>query len=262
MNTLGRILCIVAVCMFLSTSLALSTEKPESITVGYMDFNKPPLWMQDGTGLDLVLVKMAGKQLGIEVNFRAFPWRRCQLMLRYNELDGIIGSSFKQERMKIGKYPFTSDGAVDESVALHMDGYTFYRRKGDPVDYDGNQLIGLTGLVGAHSGASIVDKLKKKGITVQDTAKTTEQNFKMLQARRYQVIVDSGIRADYYLKTHPKLQTMIEKISTPYGHSGRFLIFSHSFYQQYPNIAEQLWSHIRELKDSEEFKKLSQEAWQ
>ncbi len=262
MKNIVKVILISFICFLSFGNFALSVEKPKSITIGYMDFDKPPHWFKkDHIGLDLDLVRMAANQLGIRVTFKVMPWKRCEHMLKINQLDGIFGASFKKKRMKIGKYPFKSDGVVDDSAALHMDGYTFYKRIGDPVDYDGNQFIGLTGQIGTNSGFSIVEKLAKKGIKVHDSAKTTVQNVKMLIAGRHQVIVDSAIRVDYVLKKYPEYGAKVVKIPKPYGRSGRYLLFSLGFYKKHPIVAERLFSAIRELRGSKEFKRLQDKAW-
>ncbi|MCP4110978.1 MAG: amino acid ABC transporter substrate-binding protein [Desulfobacteraceae bacterium] len=261
-NMSKRIFCIVVCCVLLLGGSAHSVEKPASVTIGYMDFDKVPHWRNDGTGLDITLARMACNQLGIDVKFELLPWRRLLKYLKESTLDGALGPSFSKKRLNIAKYPLTSSGEPNESAALHMDGYTFYKRKGDPFDYDGERFINFTGKIGANSGFSIVKKLKKKGIEVEDSAKTTKQNLKKLYRGRLQVVVDSGIRADYHLKNNAELQTKIVKVPTPYGYSGRYLIFSNGFYQQYPKIAEQLWTEIRKIKNSEAFQQLTKEAWQ
>jgi len=73
-------------------------------------------------------------------------------------------------------------------------------------------------------------------------------------------VVDSGIRADHYLRSHPALRSAITKIAIPYEKSGRFLIFSTGFYRQSPKLAEALWSQIRVIRHSKEFKQLTEQA--
>lgn len=262
LNTMTKVFTIFIVLPLALNGFAMADEKPTTLSVGYMDFDKPPYYRQDGTGLDLTLVKMAAERLGIDVTFQVLPWRRCQVLLERNELDGILGASFSSSRQKFAHYPLTPDGKGDDSAALHLDGYTFYKRQGDPFDYDGEQFINLTGAMGTNSGFSIVKTLQSKGITVDDAAKTTERNLKKLAAKRLQVVVDSSIRVDYYLKDHLELREQIVKVPIPYELSGRFLIVSRGFYQQYPEIAEQLWITIREIKESEAFQKMTEEAWQ
>ncbi len=240
--------------------LCLAEENPESMEFCYMDFDKRPYWNVKKEGLDLDLVRKAGEELGVKVIVTPMPWRRCHKNLGSNNISGLIGSSFQKSRMKIGQYPLKPNGELDNSFALHVDGYTFYKLKGDPVYWDGNQLVGLTGRVGANSGFSIVDKLKNKGIKVYDAAKTTAQNFSLMGIGRYQVIVDSGIRADYFIKTTPGLQSKFEKIHKPYDRSGRYLIFSHGFYQKHPIFAEKFWITVKKIRESEEFQETLKNA--
>lgn len=261
-NTMMKIFTVFVVFTLSLSDLAMAGEKPKFLTVGHMDFDKPPYYHRNGTGLDLKLVRMAAERIGIDVTFTALPWRRCQALLEKNKLDGILGASFTETRMKIARYPLTSEGKTDNSAALHLDGYSFYKRLDDPFDYDGERFINLTGLIGANSGFSIVKKLKTRGIAVDDNAKTTERNLKKLVVKRLQVVVDGGIRVDYYLKNHPELLEKIVKVSTPYELSGRFFIVSRGFYQQYPGVAEQLWATIKEIRESEAFQKMTKEAWQ
>jgi polar amino acid transport system substrate-binding protein len=123
MRNCRSILLVLSLCVLtFNGMIAQASEKPTSMEIGYMDFEKVPFWAKNKVGLDLDLIRMAAGKLGIIVNFRSMPWRRCQKLLGTNELQGIIGASYKESRTKIGQYPFKPDGKVDDIAALHMDG--------------------------------------------------------------------------------------------------------------------------------------------
>lgn len=224
---------------------AAPAAEPATLSICYMDFDKPPYWSVSGAGQDLDLVRSISAKLGLKLSLTALPWKRCQLAVDMHNMDGMLGASFAADRLGTMQYPLEANGRPDDTAALHMDGYSFYKKKRDPVHFDGNQLQELSGAVGTNAGFSIVEKLGKRGIQVTDSAKSTLQTLEMLLADRYQVVVDSEIRADYALRSHPELQALIERMEPPVERGGRFLVVSRTYYNQHRALIEKFWQEVR-----------------
>ncbi len=100
--------------------------------------------------------------------------------------------------------------------------------------------------IGANAGYSIVSDLRRRGIEVVEV-KTTEQNFMKLQLGRIAGYAQQDITADLIVESGQYEE--IVKLPIPLATKDYFLMFSHQFMEQHPDIAEQFWTKIGELRD-------------
>ena len=241
-----KFLCIIIV---FTTSFAYG----ESITLKlvYSDIESFPLQMGNGAdianppGIAVEIIERAAEELGINVEFTRLPNKRALIELQYGMADAAFCYSFKDLRLKNGKYPMQG-GKLDGSRRITSISYYLYKKKGSSLDWDGTTFINLQGRLGANSGYSIVEDLRKKGINVQEV-KTTEQNMAMLQLGRISGYVTQNITADYYVESGQYGE--IVRAPIPLVSKDYFLMFSHQFINKHPEISEKLWTKIGEIRD-------------
>jgi polar amino acid transport system substrate-binding protein len=223
-----------------------------AIRLVYSDVESFPIQMGNGEaiadppGIVIELITQAAKELGLNIIIERRPNRRVLTELEDGTADGAFSYSFKEERLTNGQYPM-KDGQLDTSRRLLTISYYIYKMKDSPLDWDGKQFINLDGIIGANAGYSIVDDLRNRGIEVEE-AKTTEQNFEKLRLGRIVGYATQDITADRIVESGEYGE--IVKVPIPLVTKDYFLMFSHQFVEQHPDIAEQLWKKIGELRDT------------
>ena len=242
--------CIILITMALMASFAYS----ESMTLRlvYSDVEAFPFQMGNGEniadppGIAVELIERATEELGLKIEFARRPNIRVLLELQRGMADGAFCYSFKEERVKSGKYPM-HEGQLDSRRRITVISYYLYKKKESSLEWDGTQFINLQGKLGGNAGYSIVADLRKKGIEVEE-AKTTKQNMGKLQKGWIAGYAMQDITADYYVESGQYGE--IVKVPTPLATKDYFLMLSHQFVEQHPDIAEQLWTKIGEIRDS------------
>jgi polar amino acid transport system substrate-binding protein len=70
-------------------------------------------------------------------------------------------------------------------------------------------------------------------------------------AQRIDGVVLQEVTADYYLRTDPKTYQAITKVSPPIKTKAYYLMLSHAFVDQHPDIAETIWDTLKMLRETE-----------
>lgn len=235
----------------LVVALTAAPVQAQRLKLGYSDVENFPYQMANGQapanppGLAVELIREAARDIGLEVQFTRMPAVRLLVATQTGEIDGSFIFSFKEERLAQAVYPM-KDGKPDRSRRITTINYTFYKKAGSPVQWDGKVLSHLTEPVGVNSSFSISDDLKKMGIVVDDSGKSTQQNFGKLRLGRigaYATLEDS---ADAFLARQPSGD--IVKLSPPITSRDYYLVFSRKFHDS-GDLAARLWTRIAELRD-------------
>lgn len=235
-------------CAALWSSGAIAAE---TIRAAYEDKSLPPYYtgtteMIDpvAPGVSVELVQEAAKAAGLEIQFVRMPWVRCLKSLQRGDVDVVFNSSFKEDRLESGVYPMAGN-KPDSARRLATISYALYRLKGSPVAFTGTSVTGLgDGPVGASSGYSIVDDLKRMGVKTEEAADTMT-NFKKLASKRIPAVAAQDVQADTLLTDFPS----IEKTSPLLVSKDYFVMASHQFYNNRREVAERLWAKIAEVRE-------------
>lgn len=235
----------------LIAALYAASAHAESMTMrlGYSDAEAPPYLIRHDTqpsGVAMDIIRQAATDIGINLEFLRMPNRRVMENLKLGEIDGAFMFSFNTERMHNGRYPM-KDGELDEEKRIAVLSYFLYRRKGADLHWDGHRLSGTDLFIGANNGYSIANDLRKMGVAVEE-ARTTEQNFSKLKLGRITAVAHQDLVADLYLEATGMQQ--VEKIYPPLSTKRYFLMLSHGFVAEHPELADRLWTRIGEIRDS------------
>jgi polar amino acid transport system substrate-binding protein len=259
MTTLIRTILLLALL-----GLAAPVQAAESpvIRVVFNTAPNPPIVYGTGTAIDpdkpsliVELLRMVGQRTGIQFDFQRFPWQRGLYLIEYGQADAIFASSFVPERTRFGVYPM-KDGQPDRRRAIHQMAYSLFVRRGAAVGWDGRIISGLRAPVGATPGFAVVDDLKAMGIPLELDA-SPENNLQKLANGRIDAyaelegLADAAIAAD-----QPRFGDII-KLSPPLRSQFYYLMFSKSFYDKFPDVAERVWDAVAEVTASAEYKALA-----
>ena len=198
-------------------------------------------------GIAIEIVKAAVTEAGCTVKLTRLPGQRVLRAVEIGDFDGAIMFSHSQQRAQAMDYP-NKDGIPDSARRLATLRYFLYRRKGDPISWDGTTLKNPSGLpIGINYGFSIGELLGKLG-SKSEEVKTTEQNLGKLRLGRIagyamqEHIADAMIQRLHY-------ENEIEKLPMPLSTKDYFQTFSHVFYLAHPELAEKIWTLIGEKQE-------------
>jgi polar amino acid transport system substrate-binding protein len=201
-------------------------------------------------GTYIELLREVEKRVPIKLKLERYPWERCKAYLKANKVDGI-NSSFKPSRQEIGVFPKGENNSVDINRRITSDNYILYARKGSPIFYDP-----LTGTiknphkgVAAPLGYSIVGELKNKGVDVLENPSGVSSLMKMLAYDRVSGVIAHETQARFVLSRDPELFGSIEATNPPIQKKEYYILISKEFYAQNPELSEQIWDVIGELRD-------------
>jgi polar amino acid transport system substrate-binding protein len=237
--------------MLLALAASGAARAADAIRIAFEDKEQPPYYMGEGTAIDwakpgisVAIVKKAAEDLGFSADFKRQPWKRCLDDLKAGNVDAIFNSSFQKERQEYGVYP--GGGTANSAQRITTIAYSLYRKKGNPVSWDGKAFTNLDGPIGAVAGYSIVGDLKKMSVAVEE-ANSTDVNLKKLLAGRIPGVAAQDVTADQFL-THADFADL-EKVKPPLVTKDYFVMLSRAYVDADPARAAKFWAKIGELRD-------------
>ena len=248
----------IARCFAIISFLIIpSLQAQTNVTLTYEDVDSYPWNLKDGSGIDLILLKMVDEALPeVTFTYAQAPWKRCLANIKTGKVEGCFTASFKEKRKAFGFYPGLHVGAeVNENWRLHASSYSLYVLKDSNIDVDGNLSIkGLKGKVAAPSGYSIGGDLEKAGYTVDATAPKTANNFQKLLLGRVGAVAALTLNGNNILANQEKYSAKIQVIEQPLISKPYYLMLSKQFVSKNKALAEEIWSKIAEIRETKEFK--------
>ncbi|EJT1337529.1 transporter substrate-binding domain-containing protein [Vibrio vulnificus] len=238
-------------CMLLSP-FSPQASPVTTITLAYSDVESFPFQMGNGNlvveppGVSVDVIEQAARLLNIKINYVRVPGKRVLSQIKANQVDGGFIFSYSQERAQYARYPM-KDQQADRTLRIATLDYYFYKLKEQPFTWDGLQLISIGDVpVGAHTGFSITKRLKESNVNILEIG-NTEKLFEMLGKRRLTAIAIQSNIASSYINEH-QLST-VERVSPPISTKDYYLIFSHEFAKENPQLVQKIWEMIGLIRD-------------
>ena len=254
MHTFGKIatlllsVCLCAIC----TSPCAAPLK-----FCYEDVPQHPWTMPDGTGLNFELLNRVEKALGESFVYQPMPWKRCQEEVRDGEMDGIIGAADNAERRKYLMFPALANGGLDTSATLYDDQFNVYLRDGGQGAWDGKKLASPAHPVLVQSGYLVIESmLHDHGIKTFDSIKSAEDGLRFLSEGMIDVAVLQSVEAEYLRREDARFKEKIILSPTPFAVLPLFLAINRASYTREPKRIDAIWSTIRNVRNSAEYRKL------
>jgi polar amino acid transport system substrate-binding protein len=259
-------LCIFVIALlFYSGAVAQksnSNNKPKDngaskkIKICFQDVDWPPYTFGpnsrfNGQGALPELLTYIEQDVDVKFEFFAIPWKRCQKIVALNEMDGALETSFREERLKMGRFPW-KDGGPDATRRTHASTYVLYKAKDsmfELTDSDNNDMAPVAVERGYAGGSD----LKKMGVNVIEVA-TPEAGMNMVISGRTLGFMTLEDVADYIIEKNNYFSEHISKSSKPFKIKNYYLLFSHGFYNDNPKTSEQIWDMIRKYVEAGKMK--------
>ncbi len=253
---MGKKLFLLLMIVLFSYSFAYGVE----LKIAFEDKEQPPYYignssdvMATNPGVAVEMVLMVGDMLDdVQIKLLRMPWKRCTTMLEQNKVDGIFNASYKTSRLMAGWYPTvdkTHEGEVDPSRRITTIAYSLYAMKGKNLGWTGSNFDILKGTVGAPLGYSIVDDLRKKGVSVEE-APSTEMNLKKLVNGRVLAVALQDVTGDSIISSKPEEFGNIEKLSPPLKTKPYYLMLSKNFVSSHPELSQKIWDTIALIRET------------
>ena len=258
------LLLVIHAIFFVSIPIKVSAL---DLILAYEDKEQPPYYMgdtplvlEDMPGVSVEMVKLLADMIeGVDIKLERCPWKRCLHSLKNNTVNGIFNASYKKSRLELGWYPTTNgmrDGPVDESKRLARISYSFYTLKKSAFKWDGHHIKNDERLIiGAPAGYSVVTELREKGMIVAESP-STKSNLKRLILKRVDVVALQDVTADNILSSGDPMFSNVEKKHPPFVTKSYYLMLSHDFVSQHPEVSNKIWATIKVIRETK-FKEIA-----
>lgn len=254
------VLAIACALLLAGTSGFASSQTPHSMVLASTPDSIPAvkangkITTPERPGLRVELLRSAGKQCGVEVEFLAMPWVRALALVKSGRIAGAFSSSFSEERAEYGVYPMANN-KPDPSRAMKGYTYTLYVHTDSPLRWNGKTVTGADRHVIVERGSAAVElalKLDLKPVEV-----TGYQNLvPMLAAKRAPGMI--GIES--YVKTalalRPAWESQIQALSPPLEDKYGYVMFGRAYYTQHQALVECYWNALRDIRSKPTYRRL------
>jgi len=225
-----------------------------SVTLCFERQEVPPWRTLDGGGLNFELLAEVGKRTGVSFDFQSMPWKRCLEQLKSNQVDGAFAVSFNPGRMDLGAYPGGPE--ADPAKRMHIDSYVLVRRRGSRLDWDGKRFQHLDGRIGVQLGYSVADFLRSRHVPVDEGSQRSDELAQKLIAGRLAGAALGG--GDSKRLMRGPLGAQLEVLPAPLVEKPYYLVLSHAFVANRPQLAARLWDAIEQVRTSPAYRKREQ----
>ncbi len=230
---------------------AMGASAKITLHVGVNQQLSPPYIMGDSLqlqplpGIAIEQIRSAAGRCDVALQLDRLPPLRLLNNLKSNLVQGVLMLSYTEERAAFAVYPMRGE-VPDHAQRLTTLSYSFFVNQKSTLTWDGKELHGLQGKVGANLGWSVVKDLERLNIPYE-AALSVENNFAKLNASRIDAYATQRNVGEAFLARNKTLKIRIlepEIIKKDY-----FLIFSQRFYSEYPKTASCIWKNIGDERE-------------
>ncbi|MBN1579675.1 MAG: response regulator [Anaerolineae bacterium] len=228
--------------------MAFPSKAKTKLTIGIRSWDPPYVYDDpENPGALIKLLQVMAHHLDLDIQFKRYPWNERLQMVANNQLDGTTHASFSEDRLRIGAFPM-QNGRIDPARCAMIRGYYFYKLKGSRFGWDGEDLVHVNGSICTHKGAIIADVLKAQGVQVQEFDSPSECLMALLE-KRVVAYAELGSWADVELSADPEGYREVVRIPSPIRETPYYLMLSHQFVSEHPQLAERIWDEIGKLRE-------------
>lgn len=205
----------------------------------------------DRPGRSQVLIKMAARQMGIEIRNDFAPWKRCQALVERGIYDAMNITGYAGINPTIAVFPMR-DGVPDTSKSVGSVPSVLYRRVGSKADFVGGRIVNTDKPVAVLVTRQVnMDAVKRAGGTSEDGAQTVAALAQKLIAG--QVDLAASAETDLAELVATQYKGVLEAIPTPLIESHYFVVFSKQYFANHRAEAEAFWSEIAKTRTRPEY---------
>lgn len=203
---------------------------------------------------------LVSKTPELQLQFVRLPWKRCLQQLEQGGVDALI-ASYSPEREQIGRYPKqgnVSTAKPDPQRAFSQHQTCLVTLPEATWRWDGEKFSGIDNVVIARPlGYAPLKTAAASHITVQESLSPT-MDMELLYAGRVHAITSLCMVAGTPMEAPYLRKNQLRIVYPPLYSSTGYLVFSHQFYQQHPQLAMQLWQLLAQVRGEAIYQKYLQ----
>lgn len=228
---------------------AVSPARAAPLEMKLCVFDQPfsPLSFPDGCGQSLELLQRASAVQPVAIRQLVAPRSQCMNRLRSGEVDAML-AAYTPERGAYSAYPMR-DGLADPGRSVGDLRFSVSHRRGDGVDWDGRQFIGLGRQpVGAAPDLLHMALLRQLDVFIDDSGAGVRQVFAKLAGKRVAAVVsehDEGLALIVN-----EYGNQLELLPTPFQITPIYFTVNQAFYQKHRAQIDAYWATIAQVRQT------------
>lgn len=236
-------------------ALSTSTWAGAPLRLCFEDVNQAYWTRTDGKGVILDLLRKVESRLGEHFTYAPMPWTRCLEEVRIGAMDAAIGAGDAPERRDYAVFPTLPDGSIDTRYAIWIDVFSVYYRTGSDVKWDGKTLATPGNVVMAQRSYVVASILRERGYRVVEAAKSSVDSLRLLAQGSVDAAVLQGVEAQWLCANDERFRGKVVRGTAPYVVLPLYLLPSRLSYDSDPKRMQAIWSEIRNVRASAEYRK-------
>ena len=231
----------IIILFFLAINVSAKTFKFCFEENTYLPFVNSNTTVSGTRGFLVDTIEKVLKDMGHEVEFYSFPWKRCIRYVEENKFDGLFAAIWQSERDEWGVFPKIGD-KEDPSRAMYLAKYKVFKNKKNPMSWDGIKFLHSKCQISAPLGYVAYKKLEKLDCIIKNSI-DAKRGFELLQTNRIDgYIVEQKIGESFIKKLGAFDQIkMLDKI---FIENNWYLPFSKKFYGENIKLVESFWKKL------------------
>ncbi len=208
---------------------------------------------QKNPGILVEILTAAVLEVGLRPKFIRRPWKRCLKLLEQNKVDGIFASIYLKEREILGRYPLMPSATnrsphLDPNRRLRRVIYSLFKNKASDFNWNGDKFSSIRHSIGAPLGYVVVKKLQEEHGIEANTVHLPSKGLRYV-AEGYldAYIIEGDIGRS--LIDDLKLGDSLIEVTPPFAKYDWYMMVSHGFYLENPEISEKIWTVIGEYRE-------------
>ncbi|GAA5172016.1 hypothetical protein GCM10025770_37610 [Viridibacterium curvum] len=208
----------------------------------------------DRPGFRVEILRSAGNQCGVSVNFVTAPWRRVLEQVKTEAVDGAFSASWSAERAQYGVFPLKG-GVPDPARAMKGYSYILYLHPESKLSWNGRTVEGSNRKVIVERGAAGVDIAIKLGLEpLENTGYATM--LRMLARRRAEGLIAIESHVNEILAANPELVAEVKAQQPPLESLYGYVMFNKGFYQANTALVECFWKALGDIRSKPAYREL------
>ncbi len=200
-------------------------------------------------GILLELLKQP--ELGVTFRYQRKPWKRCIKMVTEGRADGIFAAIWLEERDQWGRYPPVGkqDGVpADSRYRLWQAEYRIFVNHTTSLSWDGQRFSGIMDQgISAPPGYVAEKRLRALDVFAPGEHRALEGLKLVAKGRLDGYVIEYYTGLQTIQRLPPSMKPALDTLSIPFFKADWFLVFSHRFVNDHPELAQSVWQGLKDI---------------
>lgn len=198
----------------------------------------------------------------IKFKIISMPWKRCQLLVKMGEVDGLLSASPTPVRLETYEYPKNSKGELNREARMHEDQFVVYKNKNSTIDYQDGKFSNLGKLpIAVELGYSVQEKITSMGIPVYTSFNSLNDLLNVLNNGTIQAAVLQDYSTRYSLANSKTKFPNLITIKEPFVKVDQYIAFNRIFANSNRALIETIWKSCQNSRSNPEYLKLKDQLF-